>query len=97
MKALIVMFAAVFLAELGDKTQLATVLFASNGRHSPLTVFLVAGGALLASTALAVLLGSMAERWLTMIPLKLIAGLGFIAIGVWTVWSHYAESGPTAG
>lgn len=97
MKALIVMFAAVFLAELGDKTQLATVLFASNGRHNPLTVFLVAGGALLASTALAVLLGSMAERWLTMIPLKLIAGLGFIAIGVWTVWSHYAESAPTAG
>ncbi|MBV9540973.1 MAG: UPF0016 family protein, partial [Alphaproteobacteria bacterium] len=30
-----------------------------------------------------------AERYLTMIPLKLIAGIGFIAIGVWTVISHY--------
>lgn len=89
MKALVVMFLSVFLAELGDKTQLATMLFASNGRHAPLTVFLVAGSALLVSTALAVVLGGMAERTLTMIPLKLIAGVGFVLIGLWTIWSHF--------
>jgi len=83
------MFLSVFLAELGDKTQLATMLFASNGRHAPLTVFLVAGSALLVSTALAVVLGGMAERTLTMIPLKLIAGVGFVLIGLWTIWSHF--------
>jgi len=82
-------FLTVFLAELGDKTQLATVLFAAEGRQSPLAVFLVAALALVASTALAVAAGTLAERYLTVVPLKLIAGLGFIAIGIWTVISHY--------
>jgi len=89
MKPLALMFLTVFLAELGDKTQLATILFASNGRHAAVTVFLVAGLALLAATALAVLLGTLAERHLTMIPLKLIAGAGFVLIGLWTVWEHW--------
>lgn len=82
-------FAAVFLAELGDKTQLATVLFASEGRHSPTSVFLAAGGALVLSTALAVLLGTVAARYLQGLPLKLFAGLGFMAIGAWTLWDWY--------
>ena len=82
-------FLTVFLAELGDKTQLATVLFAADGRHSPLAVFLAAALALVASTALAVVAGTLAERYLAVVPLKLIAGLGFIAIGVWTVAGHF--------
>ncbi len=83
-------FAAVFMAELGDKTQLATLLFASDKQQSPLIVFLAAAGALVASTAIAVLLGSLAERYLAMIPLKLIAGIGFILIGAWSIWEHYS-------
>ena len=83
-------FAAVFMAELGDKTQLATLLFASDTQQSPLIVFLAAAGALVASTAIAVLLGSLAERYLAMIPLKLIAGIGFILIGAWSIWEHYS-------
>lgn len=82
-------FIAVFLAELGDKTQLATVLFASEGKHSPVSVFLAAGGALVLSTALAVLLGSLASKYMQGIPLKLFAGLGFLAIGAWTLWDWY--------
>ncbi|MBV9420660.1 MAG: TMEM165/GDT1 family protein [Alphaproteobacteria bacterium] len=89
MRELFVIFSTVFLAELGDKTQLATVLFAADEKTSPLPVFFAAAAALVLSTAIAVILGSMAERYLTMIPLKLIAGLGFIAIGIWTVISHY--------
>jgi putative Ca2+/H+ antiporter (TMEM165/GDT1 family) len=89
MRELLVIFATVFLAELGDKTQLATLLFASDAKNSPLPVFFAAAGALVLSTAIAVALGTMAERYLTMIPLKLIAGLGFIAIGLWTVWSQF--------
>jgi len=91
MRELLVIFSTVFLAELGDKTQLATLLFASDAKNqaSPLSVFLAAAGALVLSTAIAVALGTMAERYLTMIPLKLIAGLGFIAIGVWTVAAHF--------
>ena len=89
MLQLLSIFIAVFLAELGDKTQLATVLFASEGRHHPALVFLAASAALIASTALAVMLGMMADRFLGGLPLKLIAGIGFIAIGVWTVWDHF--------
>lgn len=82
-------FAAVFLAELGDKTQLATVLFASDGKTSPWLVFVAAAGALVASTAVAVALGVAAERYLSGVPLKLIAGIGFIVIGMWTVAEHF--------
>jgi putative Ca2+/H+ antiporter (TMEM165/GDT1 family) len=90
MRQLLVIFATVFLAELGDKTQLATLLFASDeNAPSPGLVFLAAAGALVLSTAIAVVLGTAAERYLTMVPMKLIAGLGFIAIGIWTVAAHF--------
>lgn len=82
-------FAAVFLAELGDKTQLATLLFASDRSLHPLHVFAAAAAALVVATALAVLVGSVASRYLEMIPLKLIAGIGFIAIGLWTLAEHF--------
>ena len=86
---LLAIFTSVFLAELGDKTQLATLLFASDSRQSPALVFVAAAAALCLSTAIAVLLGSMAGHYLTRVPLKLIAGLGFIAIGVWTLCGHF--------
>ncbi len=86
---LIAIFTTVFLAELGDKTQLATVLFASNGRQHPALVFAAAAGALCLSTALAVVLGNVAGHYLTRVPLKLIAGLAFIAIGIWTLYGYF--------
>lgn len=89
MTQLFAIFFTVFLAELGDKTQLATILFAADRKAPPLLVFAAAAGALVASTALAVALGAAAERWLTLIPLKLIAGIGFIAVGLWTLWGHF--------
>lgn len=89
MSPLIAVFISVFLAELGDKTQLATLLFASKGEYHPWLVFLAAASALVCSTALAVLLGTVASKYLAVIPLKLIAGLGFIAIGSWTLWDYF--------
>ncbi len=86
---LIAIFTTVFLAELGDKTQLATLLFASNGRQHPALVFAAAAGALCLSTAFAVVLGNAAGQYLTRVPLKLIAGLAFIAIGVWTLYGYF--------
>jgi len=82
-------FASVFLAELGDKTQLATLLFAGEGKHSPWTVFAASGGALVLSTALAVLAGTFAQKYLAGLPLKLFAGIGFLVIGAWTLWDHF--------
>ena len=89
MASLITIFITVFLAELGDKTQLATILFSSNKDTNSFMVFLVASLALVASTAIAVLLGSYGAKYLDMIPLKLIAGIGFIAIGTFTIFEHF--------
>ncbi len=91
MKPLLLMFVTVFLAELGDKTQLATLLFAAEGKFNPWVVFAVAAGALVASTAMAVVLGSVAEKYLAMVPLKLIAGCGFMLMGGLMVWEHVAS------
>ena len=82
-------FAAVFIAELGDKTQLATLLFASDRSLNPFQVFLAAASALVLSTGLAVLVGNQAARYLEIVPLKLIAGVGFIAIGCWAIAEHF--------
>ena len=93
MRELLVIFATVFVAELGDKTQLATLMFAADARNSPWLVFAAAALALVACTAVNVALGSLAERYMTMVPLKLIAGIGFIAIGVWSVAMHFRGGG----
>ena len=92
MSQIIAIFVTVLLAELGDKTQLATCLFAADGKHSPFMVFLAAAGALVLSTAVAVALGTAAERYINDLPLKLIAGIGFIAIGLWTVADHFTKA-----
>lgn len=89
MLKLVPIFLAVFLAEMGDKTQLATLLFASDKNLSPLMVFIAASMALVLTTAIAVLAGGLASRYLEMMPLKMIAGIGFIAIGGWMVMEHF--------
>jgi putative Ca2+/H+ antiporter (TMEM165/GDT1 family) len=76
-------FATVFLAELGDKTQLATLLFAANPATGKLGVFAAAAGALVLSTLVAVVLGERLGQWVPADSLKLLAGAGFIAIGLW--------------
>ncbi len=89
MLKVISIFVTIFLAELGDKTQLATVLFATDRNLSPFVVFLAAASALVASSALAVAIGSIAARHIDALPLKLIAGVLFIAIGGWQVIEHF--------
>jgi putative Ca2+/H+ antiporter (TMEM165/GDT1 family) len=89
MLKLATIFAVVFLAELGDKTQLATLLFASDRDQNPVLVFLAAASALVLSTAIAVLVGSQGARYLETVPLKLIAGIGFVALGGWTLVEHF--------
>lgn len=89
MTAFLTVFAAVFLAELGDKTQLATLLFASDADRPRWVVFAAASAALVAASAIAVLAGAAAERWLSALPLKLIAGLGFMAIGAMMALDHF--------
>jgi putative Ca2+/H+ antiporter (TMEM165/GDT1 family) len=82
-----VTFAAVFLAELGDKTQLATLLFAAQPGARPAAVFAAAASALVAAALLAVVAGSALGSWLPAERVRLFAGFGFIAVGVWLVVS----------
>lgn len=92
MKALLAVFITVFLAELGDKTQLTTLLFASDRQISPWLIFLASASALVASAAIAVGLGTMTAHHLEVLPLKLIAGVCFIVLGVWTIYGHFLGS-----
>ena len=78
-------FGTVFLAELGDKTQLATLLYAAEASHPKLTVFVAASAALVLTSALGVLAGSALSQYLDPKLLRWIAGLGFVAIGVFTL------------
>ena len=87
MKQLITIFITVFIAELGDKTQLATLLFASEGNAGRLGVFLASAAALVTSTALAVLAGGLVSRFIPAVALKVAAGIGFILVGIWTLIS----------
>jgi len=84
-KLLLTVFATVFIAELGDKTQLATMLFAADREVSKWLVFLGASLALVATSALGVLAGGIISQYISEKQLHTIAGAGFIAIGVWTL------------
>lgn len=92
MQYFFLVFATVFIAELGDKTQLATLLFATERQTNPWLVFAAAASALVLTSAIGVLVGTVAQRYLTAIPLKPIAGLSFIAIGLWTLWDHFGRA-----
>ena len=85
-KVLLMVFGTVFLAELGDKTQLATLLFATRDSINPWTVFCGASLALIASTAVGVLAGNYVADQIDTRILAYIAGAGFIVIGAWTIW-----------
>ena len=85
LKVLATVFTSVFIAELGDKTQLATMLFASDKEASKLTVFVGASLALVVASALGVVAGSFISQYISDKALRYLAGIGFIAIGVWTL------------
>ncbi len=82
---LLIVFGTVFLAELGDKTQLATLLFATNKEVSRLTVFIGASLALILTSGIGVLAGSFLSNLVDEKHLSIAAGIGFIAIGLWTL------------
>jgi putative Ca2+/H+ antiporter (TMEM165/GDT1 family) len=77
-------FAMIFLAELGDKTQLSTFAFASQSK-SPLSVFLGASLALVLSSLLGVALGGLIGRFVPERVMKTLAAIVFLGFGVWTL------------
>ena len=88
LKAFFTVFTTVLLAEIGDKTQLATVLFAAEAKVSKWIIFAGAALALVLAAAIGVAVGAQLERVVSPRTLKIVAGVGFIAIGVWTIVSR---------
>jgi len=85
-KVFATVFGTVFLAELGDKTQLATVVFASKSTVSLWTIFVAAAAALVLTSAIGVAAGAAIARYVDPKYLSYAAGIGFIAIGAWTLY-----------
>ena len=84
-KVLLTVFIAVFIAELGDKTQVATMLFAADKDVSKLTVFIGASLALIVASGIGVLVGGIISQYVGEKYLHYVAGIGFIGIGIWTL------------
>ena len=86
-KVMLTVFSAVFIAELGDKTQLATLLFAADKEVSKWTVFFGASLALILASAIGVLAGSLLSQYLNEKVLSWLAGSLFIVIGAVTLYN----------
>ncbi len=85
-KIFLTIFGAIFIAELGDKTQLATMLFATDKEVNKYTVFVAASSALVVASAIGVLAGSLLSEYINEKYLHYIAGIGFIVIGTYTLY-----------
>lgn len=80
-------FAVVFLAELGDKTQLATMLFSAEGKAGPWQVFIASSVALVFAAAIGVMAGQVITKVISPDSLKIMAGVGFLLLGAFTLYS----------
>ena len=78
-------FSTIFVAELGDKTQLATLLYASDASHPKLTIFVASAAALVLTSALGVLAGSVVAEHVSPRIVRWVAGFGFIGVGLWVL------------
>ena len=77
-------FVTIFIAEIADKTQVATLLYASDSQNSRIVVFLGSSLALCLASAIAVFMGSTLSHWLDEKILGKVSGIAFIIVGIWT-------------
>jgi putative Ca2+/H+ antiporter (TMEM165/GDT1 family) len=85
MKAYMMVFFITFLAEMGDKTQISTLLFSSNKEINRWGILAAASCALTMATFFAVVIGSELDRFVSARTIKVVSGIGFIGIGIWTL------------
>ncbi len=83
-------FGTLFLAELGDKTQLAVFTLVSQYKQ-PIPIFLGASLALIAVTLIAAVFGEAISRYVPPALLQTVAGLLFVGIGVFVLWEAIPE------
>jgi putative Ca2+/H+ antiporter (TMEM165/GDT1 family) len=85
-KILLTVFGSVFIAEMADKTQLVTMLFAADKDVSKWTVFFGSASALVLTSAIGVIAGTLLAQVVNVKMMSIIAGSGFMVIGAWTLY-----------
>ena len=85
LRVILTTFGSIFLAELGDKTQLATFCFAVESQ-SKWSVFFGSATALVLTSALGCLLGSVVSRFIPANHMNLGAGVLFVVLGLWMIF-----------
>ena len=78
-------FTTIFIAELGDKTQLATLLYASDAEARKMVSFGFSASALVLASAISAPAATPIARAVSPDVLRWVAGLGFIAVGGWVL------------
>lgn len=86
-KIFMTVFWLIFLAELGDKTQLAVMI--QSAAHGRLVVLLAASAALICSVIIGVFLGGVLSRFMSERALNALGGMAFLIIGGWMLFSAY--------
>ncbi|NDJ18460.1 TMEM165/GDT1 family protein [Myxacorys almedinensis] len=79
-------FVTVFLAELGDKSQLAAIALSSNVKNSPKAIFLGTIAALILASAIGVLVGEGTAQLLPTRWTKIVAAAGFAGMAIRLLW-----------
>ena len=85
-KILATVFVSVFIAEMADKTQLVTMLFATDKDVSKWTVFFGSDSALVLTSAIGVIAGAMLSQFINVKTMSILAGSGFMLRGAWTLY-----------
>ncbi|HTG85635.1 MAG TPA: TMEM165/GDT1 family protein [Pyrinomonadaceae bacterium] len=80
-RVLLTTFGIIFLAEMGDKTQLAAMTLSAQTKR-PWAVFIGASLALVAVSAIGVLVGGVIGEYVPLVWIKRVAATAFIVIGV---------------
>ncbi len=83
-RSMMITFVTVFVAEMGDKTQLATMLMSAQSQ-SPWAIFLGSASALVTASLISVLLGEGLSQILPPSTLQFLAGAGFVVIGAYVL------------
>ena len=87
-------FTTVFVAELGDKTQLATVAISGTSK-APVVVFAASASALVLASLIGALAGGSLAQVVPAELLQLLAAVGFLVIGGRLLWAASASEGST--
>jgi putative Ca2+/H+ antiporter (TMEM165/GDT1 family) len=87
-RVMLTTFGVIFLAEMGDKTQIAAMTMAAEKKR-PWEVFIAASLALAAVSAIGVLVGSALSQYLPLEWIKRAGALAFIIIGVLMLWGKF--------